>query len=69
MELSATIPALISQQVATFGSETILRKKDRGIWKAMTWSELDSRVQEIGQGLRAGGIGRNGVGREERAVV
>jgi len=61
MELSATIPALISQQVAAFGSETILRKKDRGIWKAMTWSELDSRVQEIGQGLRAGGIGWNGV--------
>ncbi len=61
MELSATIPALLSQQVATFGSETILRKKDRGIWKAMTWSELDARVQEIGQGLRAAGLARNEV--------
>jgi long-chain acyl-CoA synthetase len=56
MELSATIPALLSQQVATYGSETILRKKDRGIWNAVTWSELDARVREIGQGLRAAGL-------------
>jgi long-chain acyl-CoA synthetase len=58
MELSATIPALLSQQVATFGSETILRKKDRGIWNAVTWSELDAHVREIGQGLRAAGLAR-----------
>jgi len=56
MELSTTIPALLSQQVATFGSETILRKKDRGIWNAVTWSELDDFVREIGQGLRAAGL-------------
>ena len=56
MELSSTIPALLSQQVATFGSETILRKKQRGIWNAVTWSELDGSVQEIGQGLRAAGV-------------
>jgi len=56
MELSATIPALLSQQVATYGSETILRKKDRGIWNAVTWLDLDARVREIGQGLRAAGL-------------
>ena len=56
MELSATIPALLNQQVATYGSETILRKKDRGIWNAVTWSDLDARVREIGQGLCAAGI-------------
>jgi long-chain acyl-CoA synthetase len=56
MELSSTIPALLSQQVATFGSETILRKKQRGIWNAITWSELDRSVREIGQGLRAAGV-------------
>src|ERR1700722_17123625 len=58
MELSATIPALLSQQVATYASETILRKKDRGIWNAVTWSELDAHVREIGQGLRAAGLAR-----------
>jgi long-chain acyl-CoA synthetase len=56
MELSATIPALLRQQVATYGSETIIRVKYRGIWKAITWSELDTRVREIGQGLRAAGV-------------
>jgi long-chain acyl-CoA synthetase len=56
MELSATIPGLLSQQIATYGSETILRKKDRGIWNAVTWSDLDARVREIGQGLRASGL-------------
>jgi long-chain acyl-CoA synthetase len=56
MELSTTIPALLSQQVATFGSDTIMRKKDRGIWNAITWSDLDARVREIGQGLRAAGL-------------
>ncbi len=56
MELSATIPALLSKQAAAYGSETILRKKDRGIWKAVTWSELESHVREIGQGLRAAGL-------------
>lgn len=56
MELSATIPALLSQQVATYGSETILRKKDRGIWNVVTWSDLDARVRDIGLGLRASGL-------------
>ena len=56
MELSSTIPALLSQQVATYGSETILRKKDRGIWNAVSWAELDAHVREIGQGLRAAGL-------------
>ena len=56
MELRATIPALLSQQVATYGSETILRKKDRGIWNAMSWSDLDGAVRAIGQGLRAAGL-------------
>jgi long-chain acyl-CoA synthetase len=56
MELSSTIPALLSQQVATFGSETILRKKQRGIWNAVTWSDLDGFVRQIGQGLRAAGL-------------
>jgi long-chain acyl-CoA synthetase len=61
MELSTTIPALLSQQVATFGSETIMRKKDRGIWNAITWSDLDARVREIGQGLRAAGLAHGDV--------
>lgn len=61
MELSATIPALLSQQVATYGSETIFRRKQRGIWHAISWSQLDTAVREIGQGLRAAGLAHGDV--------
>src|ERR1700677_2840298 len=56
MELSATIPALLTQQVAAYGSETILRKKDRGIWNAISWLQLEQRTRAIGEGLRAAGL-------------
>lgn len=59
MELSATIPALLSQHAAAFGSETIMRRKERGIWHAISWSELDRQVSEIGLGLRAAGVARD----------
>ncbi len=57
MELNASIPALLTQRVAAHGAETVLRKKDRGIWKAVSWAELDVRVREIGKGLLATGFG------------
>lgn len=56
VELNTTIPGLLYQQVAAHGRETILRKKDRGIWNAISWSELDARVRAVGQGLRAAGV-------------
>jgi long-chain acyl-CoA synthetase len=56
VELSDTIPTLLSQQVAIYGSETILRKKARGIWNAVTWLELDRHVRGFGQGLRGAGL-------------
>ena len=56
MELSDTIVALIAQQAAAHGSETILRKKERGIWKEVTWSDLENHVRRIGQGLLGAGL-------------
>ena len=53
MEQTGTIPALIVQRVAAHGPETVLRKKDRGLWKAVTWAELDARRRAIGLALRA----------------
>jgi long-chain acyl-CoA synthetase len=61
MELSATIPALLTQQVAAYGSETILRKKDRGIWNAISWLQLEQRTRAIGEGLRAAGLANGDV--------
>ena len=49
MELNATI---LSRLAGGNAAETILRKKDRGIWKAVNRGELDARVRDIGQAVR-----------------
>lgn len=56
MELNS-IPALLAQRAAAQGGATILRVKNRGIWKAVTWTDLSTRAGEIGGGLTAAGIG------------
>ena len=56
-----SIPLLLSQRAAASGSQTILRIKDRGIWKAITWSELDASVRAIGTALLATDFGRGDV--------
>lgn len=56
-----SIPAMIRRQVAQAGGSTILRKKDRGIWKAVAWAELGRRVDAVAAGLQAAGIGRGDV--------
>jgi long-chain acyl-CoA synthetase len=52
-----TIPAMVADRAAAHGAEVILRKKDHGIWKAVTWSELGMRSREVGTGLKAIGFG------------
>jgi len=47
----ASIPAILAANVAAHSGEIILRKKDRGIWKAVTWGELSTRVREVSSGL------------------
>lgn len=51
MEL--TLPSLLSQRAAANGAAVVLRKKDRGLWKAVTWSELDARRRAIAEALTA----------------
>ena len=38
------------------GSQVILRQKDLGIWRAMTWSQLGAAAREVGLGLVALGF-------------
>ncbi len=52
-----SLPALLLARAAAHGPETILRKKDRGIWQAITWAALATRVRAIGLALRSEGIG------------
>jgi long-chain acyl-CoA synthetase len=56
-----SIPSLLSQRAASNGAETILRLKDRGIWKAVTWSQLDATVRAIGSALLAADFARGDV--------
>jgi long-chain acyl-CoA synthetase len=55
------IPALLQQRAASFGGETILRTKDRGIWKSVTWAQLENSVRRIGSALLAANFGRGDV--------
>ncbi len=51
-----SIPAIIAQHAAAHPNETILRKKDRGIWKAVTWADLARNVQHILLALQSDGF-------------
>jgi long-chain acyl-CoA synthetase len=51
-----SIPGILTARAATHGADIVLRKKDYGIWKATTWSELDRHVRAVGAGLRAIGF-------------
>ncbi|MCX7378088.1 MAG: AMP-binding protein [Alphaproteobacteria bacterium] len=51
-----TLPALLAARIAAHAPETILRRKERGIWRAISWSELGARLRAIGCALRADGI-------------
>jgi long-chain acyl-CoA synthetase len=52
----ASIPAILAGRIAAHAAEVIIRKKDHGIWKTTTWSQLGVRVREIGMGLKAIGF-------------
>jgi long-chain acyl-CoA synthetase len=56
-----SIPTLLSQRAASKGSEAILRTKDRGIWRTVTWSQLDAEVREIGTALLSADFARGDV--------
>jgi long-chain acyl-CoA synthetase len=56
-----SMPSLLLQQVAAHGNETIMRTKDRGIWKTITWAQLEAKVREIGTALLAADFARGDV--------
>ncbi len=54
MEL--TLPDLLAQRAASAGSAVVLRKKDRGLWKAVTWADLDVRRRAVAAALQRSGF-------------
>ncbi|WP_428489788.1 AMP-binding protein [Rhodopila sp.] len=57
----SSVPALISERAKSHPGATILRIKDRGIWKMVSWAQLDSKVREIGRALLAADFARGDV--------
>ena len=55
-DIAATIPAMVFAQVEAHGAETIIRKKDRGIWKTTSWSELGKTVRQVAMALKEFGF-------------
>jgi long-chain acyl-CoA synthetase len=51
-----SIPAMLLSRVAAHGAETVLRKKDRGIWTPVTWTELGARVRQVSTSLITSGF-------------
>ena len=55
-DTAPTIPAMLYGQVERYGSETVLRRKDRGIWKSTSWSQLGVVVRRAAMALKATGF-------------
>ncbi len=51
-----TVGRLFWHGVQTRGPQVILRQKELGIWRAMTWAELGAAAREVGMGLAALGF-------------
>lgn len=56
-----SIPELIASRAAGDPAAIILRAKDRGIWKSMSWAALNAAVSEIGAALLAANVARGDV--------
>lgn len=50
------IPGMLYGPAEASRDQVVLRKKDRGIWKATTRGELADKVRDIGMGLKAVGF-------------
>ena len=61
VDIAANIPAMVFAQVEAHGRETILRKKDRGIWRAMSWADLGKAARQVAMALKASGFRRGEV--------
>jgi long-chain acyl-CoA synthetase len=54
-----TFPSLFLQQTRTRSSDTAIRFKHHGLWKAWTWSETETIVKDLACGLAAKGLKPN----------
>ena len=54
--IGVSVPSMLLARVRSQGGTTILRRKDRGIWKEVTWDQLAAQARHVGMGLKALGF-------------
>ncbi len=60
--IGVSVPSMLLARAGAHGDKTILRKKDRGIWKEESWSGLATHARKVGMGLKALGFAPGDVG-------
>jgi len=56
-----TLPTLLAHNAARHGDEIAMREKQFGIWRAFTWSQIESRTRAMALGLASLGLGAGDV--------
>lgn len=51
-----SVPSMLLARARERGETTILRQKDRGIWKQVSWNQLAAYARQVGMGLKALGF-------------
>jgi long-chain acyl-CoA synthetase len=53
-----TLPKLLARNMRSFGRQTGMREKDRGIWQSYSWRQCYAHVRDFALGLAAAGFER-----------
>jgi long-chain acyl-CoA synthetase len=56
-----TLPKLLANNAVRFGDAIAMREKQLGIWRALTWAEVQARVKALALGLHRLGVGAGDV--------
>ncbi|MEC9347009.1 MAG: AMP-binding protein [Pseudomonadota bacterium] len=58
---ATTVPMMFWNRVEKWSDRIAMRKKELGIWRAVTWAEFGTRARNVGLGLDRMGIGKGDV--------
>lgn len=56
-----TVPQMFWHRVTNWADKTAMRKKDHGIWKAITWAEFGDKARNVGMALDKQGVAKGDV--------
>ncbi len=54
--IGVSVPSMLLIRAGAQGETRILRHKDRGIWREVTWNQLAAKARQVGMGLKALGF-------------